>query len=158
LKIAGTTKQLFRLEVVRSDEGVSCDQLLDALYEYVEYAWAYWRNYSDILRRRVEELEEFTDTFWVVSGRPKLFLKLGSTNHSLLDIRKLDLGDSWSRPNGTPIERQLEWLPKELVRVEDYVEVRAGKVYGIATPPTRRVDVIYRRSYTLPHQCPEFAG
>jgi hypothetical protein len=82
------------------------------------------------LRKNNESMEQFEDNAWAWSGHPKLIMQLGSTNTSLPYTRPYDTsGDMWSKPNGSPIERQLEWLPKELVRVEDYVEVRDGKVF-----------------------------
>jgi hypothetical protein len=57
-----------------------------------------------------------TDSIWHMAGRPRLYLKLGSAgdNEQTASWYHTD----WNVPNPTPIERQLEWLPKELVRVE----------------------------------------
>jgi hypothetical protein len=62
-----------------------------------------------------------------MAARSKLYLKLGSAGGNEQTTSWYYHTD-WNVPNPTPIERQLEWLPKELVRVEDYVEVHSGKV------------------------------
>ncbi|KAI4688193.1 uncharacterized protein J4E84_005122 [Alternaria hordeiaustralica] len=116
-----------QIEKISNNDGVTCGQIIEVLESRTIACLLHWQACAAKLRTEVETMEEFTD-LWCLSGAPKFVLRLGqdTTNGS----------ESWKQADrhrplvaSSVIERQLEWLPMDLVRVEEYTEIRDGKIY-----------------------------
>lgn len=107
---------------VLNSSGITCEQLCKALEECAEMVLWHWRICADQFRENVLGLEHYTNGIWTLRGRPTIYIVLS-------DIRPRTLNVPSSTINmPSIIDRQLEWIPKELVRTIEHVEIRDGRL------------------------------
>ena len=126
-KHEATYDRVQQIEKISNNDGVTCGQIIEVLESRMVACLLHWQACAAKLRKEVETMEEFTD-LWCLSGAPKFVLRLGQDTTNGSEIFKQE---DKCRPlvASSVIERQLEWLPMELVRVEEYTEIRDGKIY-----------------------------
>ncbi|KAI4676382.1 uncharacterized protein J4E88_007298 [Alternaria novae-zelandiae] len=107
---------------VLNSSGITCEQLCEALEECADMVLRHWRRCAKQFRENVLGLEHYTNGIWTLRGRPTIYIVLS-------DIRPRTLNVSSSALNvPSIIDRQLEWIPKELVRTTEHVEIRDGRL------------------------------
>lgn len=107
---------------VLNENGLTCAQLLDALGECAESVMVHWRLSARQFRGDVLKLEHYTDGIWRLRGRPTIHVTLSNTNSCENKYR------SGTMQVPSIIDRQLEWIPMELVRTMEHVEIRDGRI------------------------------
>ena len=97
-------------------------QVLEAFQEFVPSVLSPWHGCARLLRKELWNMEQYTDDIWCMNGAPKVILRFSKLKKYPygMDVRQKQYSDWEYIPNSTPIERQLEWIPTDLVRVEEY--------------------------------------
>ena len=107
---------------VLNENGVTCAQLFDALEESAKRVMEHWELCARKFRENVLELEEYTDGIWVLRGTQTVHIVLS-------DSERCEKKWNWgSMQVSLIVDRQLEWIPMELVRTMEHVEFRDGRV------------------------------